>query len=255
MPGRVEGKVAIVTGAGTGIGRASAVILAKEGASVVVANRNADNGNETVRRIVDVGGKARFCQTDVAQAADCTRVVEDAVSAYGRLDVLVNNAGIFPRATIENTTEEFWDTIMATNLRGPFLLCQQALPHMVRQGGGSIINVGSIHGLGGAPELFAYAASKGGLLNMTRNLAKGYARYQIRVNYVIPGWVITEGELNVRGSAGQDLAWLREQGKRMPMGRLQEPEDAAYTILFLASDESSQVNACIINTDGGSSML
>lgn len=255
MAGRVAGKVAIVTGAGTGIGRACAVALASEGARVVVANRNAERGEETVRRITAAGGAARFWQTDVSRAGDCQRVVDETIAAYGQVDVLVNNAGIFPRASLAETTEEFWDTIMATDLRGPYLLCQGVIPHMVRQGGGSIVNMGSIHGLGGAAELFAYATAKGGLLTMTKNLARAYARHRIRVNYVIPGWVASEGELVIRGREGHDMAWLREQGERQPMGRLQVPEDAASAVLFLASEESQQVTACVINTDGGASVF
>ncbi len=252
MPGRVEGKVAIVTGAGTGIGRACAVILAREGARVVVANRNADNGNDTVRRIQEAGGEARFVQTDVSRGEDCRNVVAETVSAFGRVDVLVNNAGIFPRASLDRTDEEFWTSIMDTDLKGPYLLCREAIPHMVKQGGGSVINMGSVHGLGGAPELFAYATAKGALLTMTKNLARAYSRQLVRVNYVIPGWVATEGELVIRG---QDKAWQEEANKRAPMGRLQVPEDAAYVVLFLASDESEQVTAAVINADGGASMF
>jgi NAD(P)-dependent dehydrogenase (short-subunit alcohol dehydrogenase family) len=255
VEGRVSNRVAIVTGAGTGVGRACAELLAAEGARVVVANRSVERGNETVRRITAAGGQAMFCRTDVTQVDDCRRVVEETIASYGRLDILVNNAAIFPRATLEETTPEFWDALMATNLRGPFLLCQAAIPHMVRGGGGSIINTGSNNGIVGAPELMAYAVTKGGLLTMTRNLARAYARDHVRVNYVIPGWIASEGELEVRGRAGQDLAWLQEQGRRQPMGRLQVPEDAAQTVLFLASDASSQITACVINTDGGSSVF
>lgn len=251
VSGRVAGKVAIVTGGGTGIGRACAQLLAAEGARVVVAGRTPETGGETVRRIRAAGGEAGFVQADVSRAADVERMVGAAVEAYGRLDVLVNNAAIFPRATLAETTEEFWDRMLAVNLKGPYLCCRAAVPAMERGGGGSIINIGSIHGLGGAPELFAYAVSKGGLLTLTRNLAQALAPRQIRVNYVIPGWVPSEGELRVRAAQGQDLAWLEEQGRRLPMGRLQRPEDAAYAVLFLASDESSQVTGAVINTDGG----
>ena len=255
MSDRVAGKVAIVTGAGTGIGRATAVLLAREGARVVVANRSEDTGAATVRLIEQAGGHALFARTDVARAAECNACVEQAVSAFGRLDVLVNNAGIFPRARLADTTEEFWDEMLATDLKGPYQMCRAAVPMMQQVGGGSIINVGSIHGLVGSPELFAYAAAKGGLLTMTRNLARAFAGDHIRANYLIPGWVPSEGELHIRGLANQDLAWLLERGKSLPMGRLQTPEDAAKAILFLASDDSEQITGAIINTDGGSSVF
>ena len=255
MAGRVQGKVVIVTGAGTGIGRAAAIFLAREGASVVVANRNEANGAETVRRIREAGGEALFCQTDVRREADCRQAVELAVSHYGALHGLVNNAGIFPRATLTETTEAFWDDLLATNLKGPFFMCKYAIPAMITAGGGSVVNVGSIHGLGGAPNLFAYATSKGGLLAMTRNLARAYARDQVRVNYLIPGWVASEGEIALRTSEGHDLAWLEAAGRNLPMGRLQTPEDSAHAIVYLISDESAQVTGTILNVDGGASVF
>lgn len=255
MVGRVAGKVAVVTGGGTGIGRATAETLAREGASVVIANRNAETGEESVRRIAAAGGQATFCRTDVSLAADCARAIRTAVERYGRLDILVNNAGIFPRYTLENTPEEALDEILGINFKGAFFCCQHAIPAMVQQGGGSVINVGSVHGLLGSPNLVAYAASKGALLNFTKTLAAAYARRLVRVNYLIPGWVISEGEIRVQAKEGHDEQWLQEMGKRMPMGRMQEPQDAANAILFLASDESSQITGAVINTDGGSSVF
>jgi NAD(P)-dependent dehydrogenase (short-subunit alcohol dehydrogenase family) len=252
---RVAGKVAVVTGAGTGIGRATAETLAREGAGVVIANRSAETGEETVRRITDQGGRAYFCRTDVSREGDCARAVQTALDQFGRLDILVNNAGIFPRYRLAETTPEILDEIMHTNFGGAFFCCKYALPLLVAGGGGSIVNVGSLHGLQGSPNLIAYAASKGALLNLTKTLAGAYARHQVRVNYLIPGWVISEGEIRVQTAEGHDEQWLQEMGKRQPMGRLQEPQDAANAILFLASDESSQITGATINTDGGSSVL
>jgi NAD(P)-dependent dehydrogenase (short-subunit alcohol dehydrogenase family) len=252
---RVAGKVAIVTGAGSGIGRAAAELLAKEGAKVVVANRSAEKGEETARRIAAAGGEARFIPTDVSREEDCVRLVAHTVETWGRLDVLVNNAAIYPRNTLEATSLEFWRMIMATNLDGPFVLCREAVPHLVRAGGGSIVNVGSFNGLGGAANLTAYSVSKGALLTLTRNVAAAYSQHGIRANYLIPGWVITDTERAVQAREGHDAAWLEAQAPALPGGRFSTPEDAAYAILFLASDESCFINGAILNTDGGASML
>jgi NAD(P)-dependent dehydrogenase (short-subunit alcohol dehydrogenase family) len=252
--GRVAGKVATVTGAGSGIGRGIAEALAREGACVVVANRRVDAGQETVRRIREAGGTAAFHQTDVTREDDCAATVRFAVDTYGRLDVLVNNAGVFPRGTLEETTQDLWDRVIATNLRGAFFLCKHAVPEMRRVGGGSIINVGSTNAYTGLPNLFAYSCSKGGLLTMTRNLARGLAADRIRANMLNPGWVISEGELAVQAQQGHDAAWLEEMGHQQPLGRQQVPEDAAMAAVFLASDESSQVTGLELNCDAGRSM-
>lgn len=252
--GRLRGKVAIVTGAGTGIGRGIALAFAREGAAVVVANRNEENGRATVRQIESGGGTSLFHRTDVSKEEDCAAVVRAAVENYGALHVLVNNAGIFPRATLEETTQELWDRIFATNLRGPAFLCKHAVPRIKAAGGGSIVNLGSTNQYTGLPNLFAYSCAKGGLLTLTRNLARALAPDMIRVNIVNPGWVISEGEIVVQAQEGHDAAWLEDMGKNLPFGRHQLPEDAALACLFLASDESSQISGTEINCDGGRSM-
>jgi 3(or 17)beta-hydroxysteroid dehydrogenase len=252
---RVAGKVAIVTGAGSGIGRAAAELLAREGAQVVVANRSAQTGEETVRRIRDAGGEARFNRTDVSRESDCVRLVATTIEAYGKLDVLVNNAAIYPRGTLAQTTLAFWREIMATNLDGPFLLCREAVPHMQRTGGGSIVNVGSFNGLCGTANLVAYSTAKGGLLTLTRNVAAAFARDGVRANYLIPGWVLTDTERAVQAREGHDAAWLDAQVSNLAGGRFSVPEDAAFAILWLASDESIFVNGAILNTDGGAATL
>src|SRR5687767_14542166 len=223
-PGRLRGKVAIVTGAGTGIGRGIALAFAREGAAVVVANRNEENGRETVRQIGAAGGRAIFHRTDVSKDADCVAVVRAAIENYGALHVLVNNAGIFPRGTLEETTEELWDRIFATNLRGPAFLCKYAVPEIRKAGGGSIVNLGSTNQYTALPNLFAYSCAKDGLLTMTRNLARALAPDMIRVNIVNPGWVITEGEIVVQAQEGRDAGHLAEMGKTLPFGRHQVPE-------------------------------
>jgi NAD(P)-dependent dehydrogenase (short-subunit alcohol dehydrogenase family) len=252
---RVAGKVAIVTGGNAGIGRAAAELLGREGARVVVASRTAASGQEAARAIRANGGEAIYLRTDVSQEQSCVDLVAETVRRFGRLDVLVNNAAVYPRASLDQTTIAFWREIMATNLEGPFVLCREAVSRMLEGGGGSIINVGSFNGLAGAANLVAYSVAKGGLLTLTRNIAGAYGRQNIRVNYLIPGWNITETEKVVQAQEGHDAAWLAEAELRQPGGRFSVPADAAYAILWLASDESVFVNGAIVNTDGGSSTL
>jgi NAD(P)-dependent dehydrogenase (short-subunit alcohol dehydrogenase family) len=248
--GRVDGKVAIVTGGATGIGRGISELLAREGARVVIANRSEEHGKEAERCIREAGGRALFVRTDVAREDDCRNLVAAAVKEYGKLDVLVNNAGIFPRSTLEETTSELWDQIFAVNLKGAFFCCKHAVPEMRNQGAGSIVTIGSANAYVGGANLFAYSVSKGGTITMTRNLAAALAKDRIRVNWVNPGWVITEMEIEIQAKEGHDEEWLAEAGRRMPLGRHQVPEDAAYAVLYLASDESSQVSGDLLNVDG-----
>ena len=251
---RLNGKVALVTGAGSGIGRGCALRLAAEGASVVLADLESRRGTDVAGQIIHSGGSAHFQATDVRIEDHCQRAVEAAVGQFGGLDVLVNNAGIYPRSTLEQTTEEFWDRMLAINLKGPFLLCKHAVPSMRQRGGGSIVNTGSVHGLGGAGNLFAYSVSKGGLLTMTKNLAVALAHDRIRVNYLIPGWVLSETEVEIQSKEGRDEEWLLSKGQRLPMGRFQTAEDAANIVAFLASDEAAMVTGCVLNGDAGYSV-
>jgi NAD(P)-dependent dehydrogenase (short-subunit alcohol dehydrogenase family) len=248
---RVAGKVAIVTGGNAGIGRAAAELLAREGARVVVAARTSATGEETVRRIAQAGGEATFVRTDVGREEDCVALVAGAIRRYGRLDVLVNNAAIYPRATLLETTVALWREILATNLEGAFVLCREAVPHMIAGGGGSIINVGSGNAKGGAPNLTPYSVSKGGLWTLTRNIAGAFIGDNVRANYLNPGWNHTETEKRVQALEGHDEAWLAAAAASAPAGRVSDPSDAAYAILWLASDESRFVNGQDISTDGG----
>lgn len=248
---RVAGKVAIVTGGNAGIGRATAELLAREGARVVVAARTAATGEETVRLIEAAGGEAVFIRTDVGQESDCVALVAETVRRFGRLDVLVNNAGIYPRSTLLETTIATWRQIMATNLEGPFVLCREAVPHMIAGGGGSIINVGSGNALGGAANLTPYSVSKGGIWTLTHNIAAAFIGDNVRANYLNPGWNITETEKRVQALEGHDAAWIANATANSPTGRTSDPSDAAYAILWLASDESSYVNGQDISTDAG----
>jgi NAD(P)-dependent dehydrogenase (short-subunit alcohol dehydrogenase family) len=180
--------------------------------------------------------------------------MERAMREFGALHVLVNNAGIFPRATLEETTEALWDEIMAVNLKGPFFCCKHAVPRMRRGGGGAIVNIGSATAYIGGANLFPSSVSKGGLVTLTRNLARALAPDRIRVNFVNPGWVITEMEIQVQAKEGRDEAALADAGRRLPLGRHQEPRDAAYAVLYLVSDEAAQVTGELLNVDGGMTM-
>jgi NAD(P)-dependent dehydrogenase (short-subunit alcohol dehydrogenase family) len=255
MAGRVAGKVAVVTGAARGIGRGCAAALAREGARVVIGDILEAEGEATAAAIREAGGEALFQRTDVVDEAQCAGLIQAAVDAYGRLDVLVNNVGWFPRAELEETTTELWERVLAINLRGAFYCCKYAVPHLRAAGGGSIVNIGSINGIQGLPNLVAYAAAKGGLLALTRTLAGAYIHDRIRVNYVIPGWVLSEGEVALHQSRGVDVEQLRRAGEALPLGRHQTPEDTANAVLYLASDESAQVTGTIMHIDAGASTL
>ena len=253
--GRVEDKVIVVTGAAQGIGFASAQMLADEGASVVLSDVKDTEGSAAAGRIEAAGGKALFIRADVTSETDCAHLMDEAARVFGHIDGLLNNAGWYPRATLEQTTTELWDQIQNVNLRGPFYCCKHAAPHLRAAGGGSIVNVGSLNGIQGLPNLVAYAAAKGGLLSMTRTLAGALAHDRIRVNYLIPGWVLTEGEIALHARNGITLEALRKTGESLALGRHQSAEDSAYAALYLLSDESAQVTGTILNVDAGGSTL
>lgn len=255
MSDRVAGKVVVVTGAARGIGRGCAELLAREGARVVIGDVLEDEGAATAVAIRSSGGDAVFQRANVVREEECAALIERTVTDYGRLDSLVNVAGWFPRATLEETTTELWDRIMDINLRGPFYCCKHAAPYLRQAGGGSIVNIGSINGIQGLPNLVAYASAKGGLLALTRTLAGAYAHERIRVNYVIPGWVLSEGEMALHHNRGTTDDELRRAGAALPLGRHQTPLDTAYAVLYLVSDESAQVTGTIMNIDAGASTL
>lgn len=256
MSKRVKDKVAIVTGGGTGIGRGIALMLAQEGARVVVGGRRPVPLQDTVQRILNAGGEASSLPMDVKNEADCRALVEHAITTYGGLDVLVSCAGMYPRRELPDLTQEIWDETVDVNLRGHFFMAKHAIPAMITRGGGSIIFIGSVHGYKGGSDVLAYAAAKGGLWTMTLNLARTYAKHHIRVNYINPGWVASEYEVQHRRELGFSEEWLEQQGREfVPTGRLQTPEDSAYAAVFLASDESSQLTATRLNVDGGLSVI
>ncbi|HEX8919644.1 MAG TPA: SDR family NAD(P)-dependent oxidoreductase [Chloroflexota bacterium] len=255
MAERMTGKVAVVTGGAKGIGRGCAEMLAREGAAVVIGDIDRDVGAQTSAGIRASGHEAAFYPTDVLREEQCASLMSRAAHAYGRVDVLINNVGWFPRGTLEETTSELWDAVLAINLRSHFFCTKHAVPHLRRSGGGSIINIGSTAGIQATPNLLAYSAAKGGLISMTRTLAGALAPDRIRVNYVVPGWILTEAEIALQHRRGLDDEMLMRAGSALPLGRHQTIEDVAYAVLFLASDESSQVTGTVLNVDAGVSVL
>ena len=255
MAQRLSGKVVVVTGAAQGIGFECARMAASEGASVVLGDIQKERGEEAAAKIQKAGGCAIFQYADLTDESQCAALVDAAVKKFGKLNGLVNNAGWFPRARLEETTTGLWEKVMQVNLRSAFYVTKFAVPRMREAKGGSIVNMGSINGIQGLPNLVAYAAAKGGLLSMTRTLAGALASDRIRVNFIIPGWIATEGELKIQKGEGRGIEDLEKAGKRLPLGRMQTVEDAAYAAIYLLSDESAQVTAAVLNVDAGGSML
>ncbi|MDQ1504430.1 MAG: hypothetical protein QOD57_2157 [Actinomycetota bacterium] len=248
---RLQDKVAIITGAGGGMGRTAALMFAAEGARVVAAEFSETAGRETVRLVQEAGGEASFVKVDVSKEADARAMVDHAVATYGRVDVLYNNAGIMPEAdhSVIDTEVDVWDQVMAVNVRGVFLGCKFAIPQMVAQGGGSVINIASFVALVGCsvPQ-DAYTASKGALLSLTRSMAVQFGPNGVRTNAICPGPVETP----------LLMEWLvkDEEAKRIrlarnPTGRFGKPEEIVYMAIYLASDESRWTNGAQLVVDGG----
>jgi NAD(P)-dependent dehydrogenase (short-subunit alcohol dehydrogenase family) len=249
--GSLTGKRALITGGASGIGRATALLFAREGAAVAVADLDQAGGAQVVQTIEDTGGRAIFVLCDVTQAWDCQRAVRSTVDELGGLDILFNNAGIIRRANVLDTSEQEWDRVMAVNVRSIFLLSKVAIPVMARAGGGAIINTGSGWGLVGGRDAVSYCASKGAVVNMTRAMALDHGEQNIRVNCICPGDTDTP---MLREEARQleeaDAQFLAEAAQR-PLRRIGRPEDIAQAALYLASDASSFVTGTILVVDGG----
>jgi NAD(P)-dependent dehydrogenase (short-subunit alcohol dehydrogenase family) len=248
---RLEKRVAIITGAGSGIGRASALLFAKEGAKVVVADFVRDSGQQTVSLIKNEGGESTFVESDVSHAADAQRLVNTAIETYGKLDILFNNAGINLEKTVTETSEDDWNRVINVNLKGVFLCSKFAIPEMIRNGGGAIINTASIRGLVGQYHLAAYCASKGGVVLLTKAMALDYGQDNIRVNCVCPGGIETPMHKAFLATLAHPERETEEMLKKIPLGRIGEPEDVARVALFLASDESAYLTGLAIPVDGG----
>jgi len=248
---RLAGKAAIVTGAGTGIGRAIALALAREGAKVAVAGRRREKLQEVAQAIRRAGREALVTVCDVSSEADTQRAVKDAEEAFGHVNVLVNNAGALSVSTVESISVEEWDRLMATNLKGPFLMSRAVLPPMRQAGGGVIVNVGSVLGLVAMKDRAAYCASKGGVTMLTRAMALDHARDKIRVNCICPAIVETDliHELFSKGEEGRRARHARLA--TLPLGKFGKPDDIAELAVFLASEESSWMTGTAIPVDGG----
>jgi NAD(P)-dependent dehydrogenase (short-subunit alcohol dehydrogenase family) len=244
---RLKDKVATITGGGSGIGRATCLLFAREGAKVVVADYIAEGGNETVRQISAAGGQAVFVQADVSKSTDVQNLIGAAVRNYGRVDILFNNAGIEgPSAKLANLKEEDWDRVIAIDLTSVYLGMKYVIPEMIKQGGGVILSTASVAGLVGFQGSGAYAAAKAGVINLTRLAALEYADKNIRVNCICPGVIETPMVERVMGGRPRERIVRSE-----PIGRLGRPEDIANAALFLASDESSFATGAPFIIDGG----
>jgi NAD(P)-dependent dehydrogenase (short-subunit alcohol dehydrogenase family) len=248
---RMQGKAAIVTGAAGGIGRATAQRLAMEGAGVAVVDLKVPEAEETVRLIERQGGTAFFQKTDVSRAAEVQAAVEAAVRHFGKINILVNNAGINLVKFLEETSEEEWDRVMDVNLKSMFLFVKYTVPLMRGAGGGSIVNVGSIGSLAGQFKTPAYIASKGAVLLLTKSLALDYGRDQIRVNCVCPGITDTPMLRQHIDRLPNSEEVIRQRTDRVPLGRFLQPEDVARAIVFLASDEAAGITGEGLLVDGG----
>jgi NAD(P)-dependent dehydrogenase (short-subunit alcohol dehydrogenase family) len=245
---RLESKVAIITGAASGIGRATAELFAEEGAKVVVVDINSTEGEKTVSTIRSKGGEARFVHADISKDEDAKRISEETVKAYGRIDILVNNAAAFVFKTLEEATAEDWQRALSVNIMGTALCSKYAVEHMKKAGGGAVVNVGSVHGLIGQPGYLPYAATKAALVQMSRNMAVELGSFNIRVNCVCPGAVLTEHTLHRLKEMGMTVDDI---GAQHPLKRGSQPRESATAILFMASEESSFVTGAFLMVDGG----
>jgi NAD(P)-dependent dehydrogenase (short-subunit alcohol dehydrogenase family) len=248
---KLDGKVALITGAASGIGRATAVLFAREGAKVAVGDYVPAGGQETVRMIKEAGGEAIFVKVDVSKATELEKMVKAVVDRYGRIDILFNNAGIGSRKGTLGTTEDEWDRVINTNLKSVFLGSKYVIPTMLAQGGGVIINTASIAGIMGIPNEPAYCASKAGVIQLTKAMATEFGHQNIRVNCICPGSIqtaLTEGNDPARAAARATFL------QQLPLNRMGKADEIARAALYLASDDSSYITGAALAVDGGSTI-
>lgn len=245
---KFKDKTAVITGGGNGIGRATALLFAKEGANVVVADLNTDSGEETVSLIKESGGEATFFQTNVASSEEIQQLINETVNRYEGIDILINNAGIgHSEARSKDLSEEEWDQVIDINLKGVYLGIKYAVPEMMKKGSGAIVNTASLLGLKGQKYMSAYNASKGGVVILTKNAALEYGKYGIRVNAVAPGVIDTK---IIEGWRQNERKWPIIS-RANALGRIGTPEEVANAILFLSSDEASFITGATLSVDGG----
>lgn len=246
---RLKDKITVITGAGSGIGRAIARLFAREGAKVLVADLCAEGGEETRATIASEGGEARFYEVDVRDPDQTRAMVETAVQTWGRLDTLVNNAGVARMGSVTETSLEDWDLVIDVNLKGVFLCSRAALPELIRTRG-NIVNIASVGGITGPGEMAAYGSSKAGVLNLTRQMALDYGPQGVRINAICPGTIPTPLH-RIFYSEEEQEATLAEWAQRRPLRKVGTPEDIAYAAIYLASDESDFVTGTTLVVDGG----
>lgn len=251
---RLRGRVALITGSGNGIGRATAVLFAKEGARVAINDVSEEGGRETVSLVTKEGGVAEFFKADVMNQKEVSDMVKSIMDKFGRIDILHNNVGGWQREqrdTVVNDSEHEWERILDLNLRGTFLVSKEVLPHMIKNGGGSIINTVTTNAYMNYANNEAYGTAKGGLRELTRAMCLDYAKHNIRVNGLVPGETVTPQWISTMESAGNPEEAKGSLLKKIPAGRFAQPEDIALGALFLASDDSRYVNGHILFVDGG----
>lgn len=246
---RFEGKVALVTGGGSGIGRATSLAFANEGAKVVIDDINVEGGEETLAMVKSAGGEAIFVKANVSKATEVEALVQKAIDTYGRLDCAYNNAGVGePLKRVHKTSEDNWDRVMATNLKGVYLCMKYEIPHMLKQGKGAIVNTSSLAGLKGLSGQAAYVASKHGVVGLTKSAAIEYATLGIRINCICPGVINTPLIApNMKDRPHVEKGYIDME----PIGRLGKPEEIASAVLWLCSDEASFAVGSIFSVDGG----
>lgn len=252
---RLQGKTAIVTGAGSGIGRGIAEVFAEEGAQVVLAERREEAGEQVAQAIRDAGGAARFVRCDVSVEADVRAMVDETLRAYGRVDVLVNNAGVNFVKPFEETTVEDWDRVLGVDLRGVFLCTRACIGPFLRQGGGSVVNIASVHSLAGMPGAAPYDAAKCGVVGLTRALAVEYASRGIRFNCLSPGLIDTQIWRDALAVVEDPEACLAHWRSNIPAGRIGTPREMGRVAVFLASDDASYITGANLCADGGLTAL